>query len=81
MLILIISKVFVLNCRSFEDDLFEESKTKILLISLPNKYENLVMTMLHGMKMSSLDEAIFTLIEFDQRRYAFDGDHGQGLFV
>ena len=52
---------FCVELQKFENDFSGESKTIILLISLPIKYENLLTTMFHGMKMPSLDEAISTL--------------------
>ena len=67
--------------QKFEDELPEDSKSVILVNSLPPIYKNLVMTMLHGTKMPSLDEAISTLLEFEQRQSTSYDASGQGLFV
>ena len=72
---------FCVELQKFEDELLEDSKTVILVNSIPLMYETLVMTMLHRKKMPSLDEAISTLLEFEQRRSATYVASSPCLFV
>ncbi|CAA7395550.1 unnamed protein product [Spirodela intermedia] len=63
-----------------ESDLFNENKSIILFVFLPNLYDHLVTILLHGSTTHVL-EVIDLLMEYYHQKKDVSEAHGKGLYV
>ena len=54
----------ITDLRKIEEEFSEENKVIFLLVSLPDSYDHLVTTLLHGSKAPGLEDVITTLMEY-----------------
>ena len=71
----------ITDLRKIEEEFFDENKVIFLLVSLPDSYDHLVTTLLHGSKAPDLEDVITTLMEYYQRKKGAEDNHGEALYV
>ena len=71
----------IIDLRKIEEEFSDENKVIFLLVSLPDSYDNLVTTFLHGSKAPSLEDVIMTLMEYYQWKKGAEDTHGESLYV
>ncbi|CAA6654821.1 unnamed protein product [Spirodela intermedia] len=64
-----------------ESDFSNENKVIILLVSLPDSYDHLVTTLLHGSTTPILEDVIDSLIEYYHRKKDVSEVHGEDLYL
>ena len=69
------------DLRKIEEEFSDENKVIFLLVSLPDSYDHLVTTLLHGSKAPGLEDVITTLMEYYQRKKGAEDTHGESLYV
>ena len=71
----------ITDLRKIEEEFSDENKVIFQLMSLPDSYDHLVMTLLHGTKALGLEDVITILMEYYQRKKGAEDTHGESFYV
>ena len=71
----------ITDLRKIEEEFSDENKVIFLLVSLPNSYDHLMTTLLHGSKAPGLEDVITTLMEYYQWKKGAEDTHGESLYM
>lgn len=64
-----------------EEEFSNENKVMFLLVSLPDSFEHLVTTLLHGSKAPEFEDVLSTLMDYYQRKKGAGDGHGEALYA